>query len=330
MVNFVNLRKTASGWEFDSEEALEDFVWANLPALFGLTPLKRQHIVKGQFCDILALGENNELVVLELKNGEDRYIVQQLTRYYDALREEKPFSEQIDYDRPIRLVAVAPSFHRDNFTDRKYSHLSVEFLHFEILTDEGRFYLQLKNVEPGKVTKVEIPHQEKESSDNISTPPRKLLNFLAKCNNSSEREREAVLGLRRKILCFDSRMQEIIKANSFEYGKGKSNPCAELYFSKSYGYMGRPNLFLRLPEPDPWYKQSTKRMLILVDRDWNSFSGMIYLHKQFNNPQVRVSNTYEFPAFINRIKRDVEQGYQNAITCYQKYEIIIANESNYL
>ncbi|MFB2977478.1 hypothetical protein [Microseira sp. BLCC-F43] len=65
MLNFVNIRKTASGWEFDSEEDLEDFVWPNLAPLFGLTPLKRQHIVKGQFCDILALGENNELVVLE-------------------------------------------------------------------------------------------------------------------------------------------------------------------------------------------------------------------------------------------------------------------------
>ncbi len=36
MQNFVNLRKTASSWEFDSEEALEDFVWANLSPLFGI------------------------------------------------------------------------------------------------------------------------------------------------------------------------------------------------------------------------------------------------------------------------------------------------------
>ena len=69
---------------------------------------------------IVAIDENKRLVVLELKNCEDRYIVQQLTRYYDALLEEKAFNEEIDYGQPVRLVAIAPSFHKDNFTDRKY------------------------------------------------------------------------------------------------------------------------------------------------------------------------------------------------------------------
>jgi RecB family endonuclease NucS len=57
--------------------------------------------------------ENKRLVVLELKNGEDRYVVQQLTRYYDALLEHKPFADRVDYDRPVRLIAITPKFHRD-------------------------------------------------------------------------------------------------------------------------------------------------------------------------------------------------------------------------
>ncbi len=85
MLNFATLRKTGQGWEFEGEQALEDFTWANLKQLLKLTPLKRQYVVKGQICDILAVDENKRLVVLELKNSEDRYIVQQLTRYYDAL-----------------------------------------------------------------------------------------------------------------------------------------------------------------------------------------------------------------------------------------------------
>jgi hypothetical protein len=32
------------------------------------------------------------------KNGEDRYVVQQLTRYYDALLEHKPFAAWITID----------------------------------------------------------------------------------------------------------------------------------------------------------------------------------------------------------------------------------------
>ncbi|BAY75529.1 hypothetical protein NIES25_19750 [Nostoc linckia NIES-25] len=53
-MDFVNLRKTGNSWEFATEADLEDFVWANLNQLLGLTPLKRQYHVNGQFCDILA------------------------------------------------------------------------------------------------------------------------------------------------------------------------------------------------------------------------------------------------------------------------------------
>ncbi|MEH2310443.1 MAG: endonuclease NucS domain-containing protein [Nostoc sp.] len=81
----MNLIKRGNSWKFATEADLEDFVWANLKELFGLIPLKRQYYIKGQICDVLALRENKQLVVLELKNAEDRYIVQQLTRYYDAL-----------------------------------------------------------------------------------------------------------------------------------------------------------------------------------------------------------------------------------------------------
>ncbi|MCL6753330.1 hypothetical protein KBT16_21105 [Nostoc sp. CCCryo 231-06] len=61
------LRKTATGWEFASEAALEDFVWDNLQQLSGLIPLKRQYAVKGEICDILALNETRQLVILVLQ-----------------------------------------------------------------------------------------------------------------------------------------------------------------------------------------------------------------------------------------------------------------------
>ncbi|MEH2462650.1 endonuclease NucS domain-containing protein [Nostoc sp.] len=92
----MNLIKTGNSWKFATEADLEDFVWANLKELFGLIPLKRQYYVKGQICDILALNDKKRLVVLELKNGEDRYIVQQLTRYYEALLKNKPFQEEVN------------------------------------------------------------------------------------------------------------------------------------------------------------------------------------------------------------------------------------------
>jgi len=74
---------------------LEDFVWNHLEQLFQFFPLKRQYISKGEICDILAL-KDKQLAILELKNSEDRYIVQQLSRYYDSL---------IDELTPVREIA---------------------------------------------------------------------------------------------------------------------------------------------------------------------------------------------------------------------------------
>ena len=137
----MTLRRTGQGWKFVTEEVLEDFVWANLEFLLGLTFLTRQYFVKGEICDILAVDDSKRLVVLELKNSEYRYIVQQLTRYYDNLLEEKPFQEQVDYSKPARLLAVAPIFHKHNFTNCKYNTLNLEFLKLEVLEENQKFFL---------------------------------------------------------------------------------------------------------------------------------------------------------------------------------------------
>lgn len=113
--------------------ALENFAWANLESLFGLTALKQQYYSNGEICDILALDREGRLVVIELKNCEDRYIVQYLTRYYHSLLNEKPFQSQVNYEHPARLVAIAPSFHRHNLGDRIYNKLEFQFLLFDIL-----------------------------------------------------------------------------------------------------------------------------------------------------------------------------------------------------
>lgn len=79
-------------WNFSSEFDLEEFIWASLGSLLDLKPLARQHSTGGQICDILALAVDGQLVILELKNVEDRYVVPQLTRYYASLRKEQPFA----------------------------------------------------------------------------------------------------------------------------------------------------------------------------------------------------------------------------------------------
>ncbi|MBC6476198.1 MAG: hypothetical protein GDA48_28060 [Hormoscilla sp. GM102CHS1] len=48
MLHGTALKQTGTGWEFASEEALENFLEENLQELLGLTFLKRKHNVKNQ------------------------------------------------------------------------------------------------------------------------------------------------------------------------------------------------------------------------------------------------------------------------------------------
>ena len=261
----MTLRRTGQGWKFVTEEVLEDFVWANLERLLGLTSLKRQYFVKGEICDILAVDDSKRLVVLELKNSEDRYIVQQLTRYYDNLVEDKPFQDKVDYSKPARLVAVAPIFHKHNFIDRKYNTLAIEFLEFEVLEKNQKFYLQLKSLEENPVAKLEIPYREIDSTivgENIPTPPQILLEWLG--SYTSEHQ-EAILKLRKQILSFDQRVQEVADSKSIKYGKGKK-VCAEFCFQKK---SKKIVLFLWLPIPNR-KKPAIGRMQIITS-NWSDY-----------------------------------------------------------
>ncbi|MEG5001424.1 endonuclease NucS domain-containing protein [Microcoleus sp. B4-D4] len=243
MLSSAALRKTGTGWEFVSEEAVEDFVEAHLESLLGLTVIKRQFTVNEQRCDIIAVDENKQLVVVELKNAEDRYIVQQLTRYYDALLEHKPFADRVDYAQPVRLIAITPKFHRDNLTDRKYHGLFFQFLQFAIVPDGEKLSLQLKDVDTEHIDRVDITYREQYSNETISEPPRLLLKFIKECN---ETEREGVLSVRRQILGCDRRVKELTDSSSIKYGLGKNKLIAELRFDAR---RNSPAMFLWLPLP---------------------------------------------------------------------------------
>lgn len=101
MLSGTALCQTATGWHFASEAALEKFAWEHLQALLGLTPLKRQHNSNGEICDILAVSPDKALTIVELKNVEDRYLIQQLTRYYANLLAEKPFNLRANWYKKL-------------------------------------------------------------------------------------------------------------------------------------------------------------------------------------------------------------------------------------
>ncbi|NER05029.1 MAG: DUF91 domain-containing protein [Okeania sp. SIO3C4] len=242
MLTNASLIKTGSGWEFVSEEILEDFIYENLEKLLGLNVLDRQYIVNNQRCDILAVDSHKKLVILELKNVEDRGIVQQLTRYYDALLDEQPFSEKVDYQQPVRLIAITPNFHRDNFTDRKYHTLDFQFLEFSVIENEDKFYLGLKDVDNGKISQAIIPYQELDDDLDLPTPPTALLKLV---NNCDSPQQEEIFRIRRKILKFNPKIQEFASAGSIKYGSGSGK--SSKFFAEFFSYKDEIILFLWLP-----------------------------------------------------------------------------------
>ncbi|MDZ8066403.1 MAG: endonuclease NucS [Nostoc sp. DedQUE08] len=234
----VALRKTDQGWKFIDESELETFVWDNLEEIFELKPLTRQLSIKGEICDILAIGENNQLAIIELKNTEDRYVINQLTRYYDNLLEEKPLKTNVNYDAEIRLLAICPSFHRHNLIDEKHSRLNFSLFTFFIVYENNEFYFHLSQIHNKSETKIiKINYQEvnlqNQENDNIPEPPRLLLDWLGSLTNT---EIENLTKIRHQILAFDHRLEETIVNKSIiyasKYGKDKMRRCAEFCYDR--------------------------------------------------------------------------------------------------
>jgi hypothetical protein len=133
--------------KFHSEIDLEDYIESYFDQIFpGLILLKHQHSVQMQRCDLLCCTRSlKQAVIIELKNEEDRYIVSQLIRYRKAILSGKPFAEQIDYSLPVKLIAIAPHFHEDNYTDKEASKFEHDlcFLQFKLENhnNSGKFIL---------------------------------------------------------------------------------------------------------------------------------------------------------------------------------------------
>ena len=118
---------------FQSELHLEDYIEDNFKKIFpDLVLVKRQHNIKMQRCDLFCFTKSGKQpVIIELKNEEDRGLVSQLTRYRKAILQEQPFSDIIDYSLPVKLIAVVPAFHEDNYTDKEASKFEDDICFYE-------------------------------------------------------------------------------------------------------------------------------------------------------------------------------------------------------
>ncbi|GAB4218077.1 MAG: hypothetical protein OHK0012_25300 [Synechococcales cyanobacterium] len=294
------LRKINGDWFFETELALEELVWRELPSIFNLQPLKRQYAVEGEICDILAVSASKQLCIIELKKEEDRYIVQQLTRYFHAIRTHQPFADQVDYQRPIRLVAIAPDFHKHNFIDRRFSILDLEFIHFRIAEADEEFHLTFHGQKQWKY-QVPLPNPERSSSQLLPPPPRLLLNRLMLFEAATK---DKILSLREKLLSFDTRIKEEKGSNSLTYGRGKTKPCCSFKFLDQYIKL---YLWLPLPASRRRFGRSSGVGRFLIQTDWDRVHELIYIPvgKQAISPDDQIPiSTYlqEFPLPSDKVE----------------------------
>lgn len=279
------LKKSGGQWGFDSEKALEDFVYDNLNSLLDMTPLQRQYYINDEKSGILALDQNKRLVLLELKNEEYRHIVQQLTRYYAGLREEKPFQSEVDFSLQLRLIAITPCFHKHSLIDREYSKLDFEFWKFEVIQENNHFYLLLINIDTGQIIKTEMAYQEKYAyklPENLPAPPKALQNLLSQGTSDAKKR---LLEIRERLLGFHERIQEITSTGVIKYGRGKTKLCAEINLdtggalpsinSEPYSLLKRPFLWLYLLITHMG-RPAVGRMRIRTN-DWKNIQSIEYI-----------------------------------------------------
>ena len=282
----MSLVQTNQQWQFSSELALEDIVWRNLPELLNVEPLRRQFSIDGKVCDILAVDSAGHLVIIELKNTEDRYIAQQLTRYYDAIANENELPFSADTAHP-RLVGISPSYHHDTFTDCRYSTLDIELLHFRLTasaTEDITF--SLYDVSDREVSTLRLPsvHNPDQPDRALPEPPRKLLNWLS---HSTPAERDWVMQMRAQLLNFDPRMKEIVTATSIFYGRGKTKACCELRKERpaeSKRLAKAIASFLWLPHPE--YRTHVIRMMVNFNLEQQQIRQLLYSKASYQTKEM--------------------------------------------
>ncbi|MBD1921888.1 hypothetical protein H6F77_12390 [Microcoleus sp. FACHB-831] len=75
------------------------------------------------------------------------------------------------------------------------------------MIETENLYLQLKDVDTGKVLQIEITQQKTDINEDIPPPLQALHKLLNNCEHSQQEE---ILRIRRKILSFDKRMQILV------------------------------------------------------------------------------------------------------------------------
>jgi hypothetical protein len=280
------LRVFGKGAEFETERHLERFFLATVLPKLQLKLLASQYTCGQGICDILALGPSNQLIIIELKNTKDTHVVEQITRYFDALTVEKPFDTQVDYAQPIELYTVCPNYTDSLAMTMKYHRLNFSVLAYRIENEQHVHKFELWNWLTNEViAHIEIPRTEN-TPDTITLlePPKAFLKLLERC---TDHEHSQAYLIRQQIYEFSQshnyKICERPDGQWIRFERNKQYPIAEL------GWDGqRRELVINLWLPfttingrlnlrrDPTRYKRTSMMRIWLDNDEVKYLGYIH------------------------------------------------------
>jgi hypothetical protein len=216
--------------EFENERHLEWYFWNNILPELGLYPLKNQYNCGEGICDILAKDNENQLVIIELKNKTDSHVITQISFYFDTLRKKRPFSEQVDYTKPIKLYTVCPDYMEKTKIILKYHHLDIQLLSYTITRGGAKLIFTLFQwLTKQKLLTSEIPLIDQFISLNLPDPPKYFLDVLGQ---ASEDERKIIMQARDEIYQssknLNYKINEKVAGRWITYEHNKQNPIVEI------------------------------------------------------------------------------------------------------
>lgn len=210
--------------------AFEDYLWQNLTALWGFLPLQRRSPIPKPFQDILAL-DGDRLVAIILKSAADDWVGYQAMTYSQYLQQNRPFAERVNYDQPILILVISPSYSADTKVQDQQVSVEIEFWTISALTRTAPWTLALTNCDHKiqHMLHLNEPLLFKKGLYNSVRPlppkTKKLQQLLAKASPAAQ---EGIEKIRHEFLSTQSAMMEFTYGDGVRIGLGKFCPCFEV------------------------------------------------------------------------------------------------------
>ncbi len=313
---------------FKSESLLEEFTGLHLEKLLKVSPVKRQYCLdKNNRIDILGKNASGQAIIIELKKGSTKSIIDQLVRYNHAftqLLESDLDLPGVCFDQKPILIAIASYFSDPTITYAKSRIPECLLLTYEIVKKNGDHFLMFRQVDGTIYSQTQLEIIEDPLFESL---PSFIQGYLLKKSELRPRVTQII----QRILDFHSDLRfseyvnytgrlykQMIFAKFNQKGKILSNKeCASLtYYPNEDFPEGKLQLFVYLPTVQIKPKQG-KRIKLVDSIDINSDDFItVKSLRDFNTILCHAGN---FPLRYPLMTQDFKQTFDHFEDYYIHY-----------